>query len=516
MKRIYFVLCLLLLFASLQAQDSLHLVNTLVGDTLNRLNFAKAAGDINGDGYDDLAISFEDSTYIYFGNPTFELEPDLSIYHGLSFPGDINSDGFADFLFIKRKMIDGFKYDKIFLGYGGADIDTSGYLLYEQQYLDEGFSNQVDPLGDVNGDGYNDFVISSPYNWTDGISRVYLYLGGDTISAEPEVVFTSESGHQDFFGHAVTGIGDQNNDGYDDFLISAPNEPFIDSTVSRVYLYYGGSEINSSADSIFHQTNVSNFGEILQNAGDVNGDHHPDFFIRGLLTAYLYLSVDSLIEITLAEYGGGYVSIGAGGDINNDGLDDHLIGNTNYKNENDIMVGISNLYWGSEDIDINPDFSFEGENKWDEFSKRQDIIGDFNGDGYDDFFIIAYSYPDYNEPKGKLYLYSFTKLNDINEQIHNPIKNFQLFQNYPNPFNNTTIIPFYLNMSSKININIYDIRGKLIKTLFSGKKSTGIHNLFWNGKTNAGKDAASGVYFVVLKQSGNDINALSQKIILLK
>jgi hypothetical protein len=497
------------------AKDSLYCVNTLVGKTDNRLHNAKAAGDLNGDGYDDLAVMFEDSTYIYFGNTTFELEHDFSIQQALSFPGDVNNDGYADFLFEKNNS----GYAAIHVGFGGAQLDTTGILIYEQQYLDEFFSGQVDPLGDVNGDGYNDFVISSPYNWSDGISRVYLYYGGEAISTEPDVVFTSGVSHlyEDFFGHAVTGIGDQNNDGYDDFLISAPNEPFVDSTVSRVYLYYGGSGINSSADSIFHQNNIYGFGEILNNAGDINRDQHTDFFIRGGMVTYLYFSVDSLIEINIEEYGlGGYVSVGAGGDINKDGFNDYLIGNTNYKNDNDIMVGISNMYWGSEVGDINPDISFEGEYKWDEFSKRQDIIGDFNGDGYDDFFIIAYSYPDFNEPKGKLYLYSFTKLNYINEHIHNPIKNFHLFQNYPNPFNVTTVIPFQLYTTSKLNVNIYDTQGRLIKKLFSGVKPAGMYNLAWNGKTNYGRDAASGIYIVLLKQSSNNINVQNQKIILLK
>ncbi len=147
---------------------------------------------------------FEDSTYIYFGNSDFDLEPDLSIYQGLSFPGDVNNDGAADFLYTKNYSGN----TAIYLGIGGTQIDTSGILIYEQQYWDEVFSSQVDPLGDVNGDGYNDFVIASPYNWSDGISRVYLYYGGETINPEPATIFTSGVSHlhEDFFGHAVTGI----------------------------------------------------------------------------------------------------------------------------------------------------------------------------------------------------------------------------------------------------------------------------------------------------------------------
>ena len=73
------ILCFLSLFISASfAQDSLYCVNTLVGDSVNKIIFAKGAGDINGDGYDDLVVSFSDSVKIYLGNDRFELKPAYS------------------------------------------------------------------------------------------------------------------------------------------------------------------------------------------------------------------------------------------------------------------------------------------------------------------------------------------------------------------------------------------------------------------------------------------------------
>lgn len=40
---------------------------------------------------------------------------------------------------------------------------------------------KAEGIGDFNGDGYNDFAISSPYNWDDGLGRVYLFKGGKTL-----------------------------------------------------------------------------------------------------------------------------------------------------------------------------------------------------------------------------------------------------------------------------------------------------------------------------------------------
>ena len=99
---------------------------------------------------------------------------------------------------------------------------------------------------------------------------------------------------------------------------------------------------------------------------------------------------------------------------------------------------------------------------------------------------------------------------------NNSIHNFQLFTNYPNPFNSTTTIPFYLSAVTDIIIEIYDIQGKRIRTLFTGIKPAGPHKLTWDGKTDSGDITVSGVYFVSMRQSDNNIKSRSQKIILLK
>ncbi|RMD91698.1 MAG: T9SS C-terminal target domain-containing protein, partial [Calditrichaeota bacterium] len=150
------------------------------------------------------------------------------------------------------------------------------------------------------------------------------------------------------------------------------------------------------------------------------------------------------------------------------------------------------------------------------FSQYTDFIGDFNGDGYDDIFVAAPTFRQNDEEIGKLYVYSINKVNGIKEIKNNVINGFKLLPCFPNPFNNRTIIPFKLITSSEVQIAIYDICGRLIKTLFSGQKRAGMHKITWNGKTNAGKEAASGVYFVVLKHKNSNLNIYSQKIVLLK
>ncbi|MEO0293335.1 MAG: T9SS type A sorting domain-containing protein [candidate division WOR-3 bacterium] len=74
-----------------------------------------------------------------------------------------------------------------------------------------------------------------------------------------------------------------------------------------------------------------------------------------------------------------------------------------------------------------------------------------------------------------------------------------LFQNIPNPFGNTTFISYQLEEIEEISLNIYDISGRLVKSLVSGVGKPGIHTIIWNGKDKNGVDLPSGIYFCRLE-----------------
>jgi len=71
-------------------------------------------------------------------------------------------------------------------------------------------------------------------------------------------------------------------------------------------------------------------------------------------------------------------------------------------------------------------------------------------------------------------------------------------QNYPNPFNPTTVIRFHLRESGKIRLKIYDLTGKLVRTLLDGELQAGEQKIFWDGRDQQGQTVASGVYFYEL------------------
>jgi hypothetical protein len=90
---------------------------------------------------------------------------------------------------------------------------------------------------------------------------------------------------------------------------------------------------------------------------------------------------------------------------------------------------------------------------------------------------------------------------------------FSLSQNYPNPFNPTTEISFTLTAESHVQMDIYNVMGQRVTTLLNEYRIAGNHKVTWNGMTDTGVSAASGIYFYRLA-AGNLTK--SMKMLLLK
>jgi len=68
----------------------------------------------------------------------------------------------------------------------------------------------------------------------------------------------------------------------------------------------------------------------------------------------------------------------------------------------------------------------------------------------------------------------------------------------PNPFNPATSLHFSLPRESHVDLEVYDVAGRLVRTLVSESRPAGPNEVHWNGKDNAGHDIASGTYFARL------------------
>lgn len=101
---------------------------------------------------------------------------------------------------------------------------------------------------------------------------------------------------------------------------------------------------------------------------------------------------------------------------------------------------------------------------------------------------------------------------DISDEIID--YEFALNNAYPNPFNPTTTIGFSIPYSMDIVLNVYDISGRLVKTLVDETKYAGFHSCVWDGKDQNGNSVSNGLY--IYKLTSNQNSSISNKIILLK
>jgi hypothetical protein len=123
--------------------------------------------------------------------------------------------------------------------------------------------------------------------------------------------------------------------------------------------------------------------------------------------------------------------------------------------------------------------------------------------------ILAY-------PISSIYQISFSKIStNVKERelMQNVLSSFTLYQNYPNPFNPSTTIQYYVPKPGNVEVNIYDIQGRLVKSISKSVQQAGLHSMEWNSQSNSGISVASGTYFCQVLFNGS---SLVKKLVLIK
>jgi len=137
------------------------------------------------------------------------------------------------------------------------------------------------------------------------------------------------------------------------------------------------------------------------------------------------------------------------------------------------------------------------------------LIYDIDSDGILEMIFIEYDIN--NLWRYRLLVYntnvSTSVIDNKNEQ------NFNLFQNFPNPFNPSTVIRFNLFKSENIKLQILNINGELVKTIFEKELPPGQHEVIWDGTDSQNRKVTSGVYLYRLVSNENE---LTRKMILIK
>ena len=442
------------------------------------------AGDVNGDGYDDILIGafWNDDggtdagqTYLIFGNAigwstdTAISNADASFIgeddgdhsgYSVAGAGDVNGDGYDDILIgASGYDVGGGALGQIYLILGKAsgwamDTDLSeadASFIGEDAF--DGVGQSIAGAGDVNGDGYHDILIGAPNDEEgdgDKTGQTYLIFGKATGWAMDSYLLNSDASFlgedkEDYSGYSVAGAGDVNGDGYDDILIGAYKDDDRAELAGQTYLILGKAH-GWAMDTDLASADASFLGEYLNDysgcsvagAGDVNGDGYDDiligayfkykwgvgnkagktYLIHGKATGWamdthLHNADASFIGENAFDYSGG--SVAGAGDVNGDGYDDILIGawnndegggdSTSYTGAGQTYLILGNVSGWAEDTDlVDGNTSFIGEGQDDRSGYSVACAGDVNGDGYDDILIGAYQNSSGNRYRGKSYL----------------------------------------------------------------------------------------------------------------
>ena len=450
------------------------------------------AGDINGDGIDDLIIgaryadpngnSRAGESYVIFGsanlgqNGSLELSAldgtngfvingiDDSDFSGssVSNAGDVNGDGIDDLIIGARYANPNGKESagESYVVFGGANVGQSGSLNLSDLDGTNGFViNGIDKrdrsgfsvsnAGDVNGDGIDDLIIgafTANLNGKKSVGESYVVFGRANVGQSGSLKLSQLDGtngfvingidEYDFSGRSVSNAGDVNGDGIDDLIIGAANaDPNGKESAGESYVVFGGSNVGSSGRLKLSDLDGTNgfvingidswdiSGLSVSNAGDINGDGIDDLIISGseadpngkidagesyVVFGGRNVGSSGSLELSTLDGTNGFVingidSVSNAGDINGDGFDDLIIGDepSGYY-YNDSFYGKSNagesyIVFGGANVGSSGSLELSDLDGTNGFVIREvrygesvSNAGDVNGDGIDDLIIGAY------------------------------------------------------------------------------------------------------------------------------
>ena len=424
-------------------------------------------GDSNEDGYGDFAVGAftEKKIYIFYGGNPPDTIPDVvidsSAIWGMRGMNDLNGDNIYDLVTWSGNKV------TIYFGQPGYNsrpdltLNFPGTVAFRPEQL---------TIEDFNGDGYNDLAAIS--------AGVSVFFGGPEIDTIPDFVISSGDLPEMRLLYSVDLSGDFNGDGNKDLLVGNGTESAYPDISGYFYIYYGGPYYSTIPDFILTSGGYRYIWDYTVFIGDINNDEYSDIKLSyGGLGAEIYCGGNPPSEIpcdTIANMFTYKI-----GDVNRDGQDDFisLLGGPSYC----VYLWKDNL----SSTFARADFCMP--------SHAGDFayVGDVTGNGCGDL-LVGFGY--LGRGVAKLYSGNPDGVPGIEEEIKLPSA-FQITNIYPNPFNTTFHINYYLPNESKVDFEIYNILGRLVKRYVTERRSKGNHT----ESITMPSGTSSGLYFLMAK-----------------
>jgi len=399
-------------------------------------------GDYDGDGYDDLLLGARYDTYLG------EYVNRAWLFRGAEVYDCCASSEHPD----------------IILDFNQDTTAVNGY-----EYL--GIGTSIEPLGDIDGDGYDDFGLGLPNHY--GTGAVYVYHGEAGVPKSmseqadfeyPDLILRPrvlDGQTVAFFGSQIS-AGDFDGDGTVDIAVTSDSS-FGSPAVPTIQIFTGGPDLDGEPDIFLSATKSS-----LGGTGDE--------IVSG--------TSGSSIQFLPKEEGKTHQDILFTAGNVNEGYTDAVI------------------FEGGAEADSIPDIQLVNPNKrngFGFFNRSKPGVGDLNNDGFYDIILVNQADNEDAFGSSRAYVFSSSSIIRVSneEEIENPLE-YRLSQNYPNPFNPSTNIEFRLGKASVVTLKVYDVLGREVATLINNQhyQSGSFTKIFDASKL------ASGVYIYRLEAGG--------------